>query len=665
MGIHHAGLGRPDRLLVERLFREGYVQVMIATATLAWGVNLPAHTVIIKGTQVYSPERGSWVELSNQDVLQMLGRAGRPQYDTSGHGVIITSQTELAYYLSLMTTQLAIESQLVSRLPDTLNAEIVLGNVASLEDALGWISKSYLWIRMHEEAEVYGVPGGMEGQDGTGPQGLTERVHAFAHTLVHASLALLDRANLVRYDRRSGELSSTPLGRIASHFYVRHGSMQVYTANLRATSDQMDLFSIFAKSQEFRFLPIRHDEHLELGKLLERVPVPVKDTPDEPVSKINILLQVWISGLLLDGFALSADLVYVAQSASRICRAMLEVCVYNGWARTTRRVLEMCKMVEQRQWGCLTPLRQIRGVSLEDPAGATGAVPAGGNNPPLPDELVRRIERKDFPFHRLVDLNQQELVELFRVPKHVKLLYRAVHCFPKLELSAQVFPRVPEDMGASFAPQGQGQGGQQAQPGSLSMYTRTFANVPTSSRLFLTVQLALIPDFEWIERVYGNVLYYWIFVEDVDRERMLYCKRVRVVRPGAVGVGVDQEGQGEASSARALPDRRRRQRRGQPGLGDRGPARARTGRGRSARQQSANPCYNNGPGNRRHLPAALHLGALGQAPGGKDRDGDPGAQASTGVSEPGGRGKCQREMMLCLAFTECLHARTHTRTQTQ
>lgn len=63
-----------------------HFQVLVSTATLAWGVNLPAHTVIIKGTQVYSPERGRWVELGALDVLQMLGRAGRPQYDTKGEG---------------------------------------------------------------------------------------------------------------------------------------------------------------------------------------------------------------------------------------------------------------------------------------------------------------------------------------------------------------------------------------------------------------------------------------------------------------------------------------------------------------------------------------------------------------------------------------------------
>ena len=39
------------------------------------------------------------------DVLQMLGRAGRPQFDTRGEGILITSHNELQYYLSLLNEQ--------------------------------------------------------------------------------------------------------------------------------------------------------------------------------------------------------------------------------------------------------------------------------------------------------------------------------------------------------------------------------------------------------------------------------------------------------------------------------------------------------------------------------------------------------------------------------
>ena len=155
--IHHAGLNRTDRQLVEDLFADGHIQVLVSTATLAWGVNLPAHTVIIKGTQIYNPEKGAWTELSPLDVMQMLGRAGRPQYDSYGEGIIITGHSELQYYLSLMNQQLPIESQFVSKLADQLNAEIVLGTVQNAREACSWLGYTYLYVRMIRNPTLYGL----------------------------------------------------------------------------------------------------------------------------------------------------------------------------------------------------------------------------------------------------------------------------------------------------------------------------------------------------------------------------------------------------------------------------------------------------------------------------------------------------------------------------
>lgn len=56
-----------------------FVKVLICTATLAWGVNFPAHLVVIKGTEYFDGKQKRYVDMPITDVLQMMGRAGRPQ----------------------------------------------------------------------------------------------------------------------------------------------------------------------------------------------------------------------------------------------------------------------------------------------------------------------------------------------------------------------------------------------------------------------------------------------------------------------------------------------------------------------------------------------------------------------------------------------------------
>ena len=84
VAIHHAGLSLSDRTLVEQLFAQEKIQVLISTATLAWGVNLPAHLVVIKGCEFFDPKTKSYKPYNITDLLQMMGRAGRPQFDKSG-----------------------------------------------------------------------------------------------------------------------------------------------------------------------------------------------------------------------------------------------------------------------------------------------------------------------------------------------------------------------------------------------------------------------------------------------------------------------------------------------------------------------------------------------------------------------------------------------------
>lgn len=452
-GIHHAGMTRPDRTSVEDLFNDGLIQVLVCTATLAWGVNLPAHTVIIKGTQIYSPEKGSWVELSPQDVLQMLGRAGRPQYDTYGEGIIITTQTEMQYYLSLLNQQLPIESQFVTRLADNLNAEIVLGNIRTRDEGVEWLGYTYLFVRMLRSPGLYQVGADYE-EDNALEQ---KRVD-----LIHSAAVVLERSNLVKYDKKTGKLQATELGRIASHYYITHSSMLTYNHHIQPSITPIELFRVFALSDEFKFIPVRQDEKLELAKLLGRVPIPVKESIEEPHAKINVLLQAYISRLKLEGLALMADLVYVTQSAGRILRAIFEITLKKGWSSVAKTALELCKMAEKRMWPTMTPLRQF---------------------PSCPRDIIQKAERIDVPWNNYFDLDPPRMGELLGLPRAGKTVCALMSKFPRLEIQAQVQPM---------------------------------------TRSMLRIELSITPQFEWDDEVHGTAESFWIIAEDCDGEEILF-----------------------------------------------------------------------------------------------------------------------------------------------
>lgn len=76
--MHHAGLTESDRYIVEELFVKKLIQVLVTTSTLAWGVNFPAWLVVIKGTEYFDPKEKRYVDMPVTDILQMMGRAGRP-----------------------------------------------------------------------------------------------------------------------------------------------------------------------------------------------------------------------------------------------------------------------------------------------------------------------------------------------------------------------------------------------------------------------------------------------------------------------------------------------------------------------------------------------------------------------------------------------------------
>jgi pre-mRNA-splicing helicase BRR2 len=95
---------------------------------------------------------------------------------------------------------------------------------------------------------LYGV--GVDYQENDG--GLVQK----RADIAHSAAVLLEKCHLIKYERASGRFQSTELGRIASHYYVTYNSMATYNQHLRPTMTMLELFRVFALSNEFKLLPV-------------------------------------------------------------------------------------------------------------------------------------------------------------------------------------------------------------------------------------------------------------------------------------------------------------------------------------------------------------------------------------------------------------------------
>ncbi|CAN0876921.1 DExH-box ATP-dependent RNA helicase DExH14 [Linum grandiflorum] len=413
VGVHHAGMLRSDRGLTERLFSDGLLKVLVCTATLAWGVNLPAHTVVIKGTQLYDPKAGGWRDLGMLDVMQIFGRAGRPQFDKSGEGIIITSHEKLAYYLRLLTSQLPIESQFISSLKDNLNAEVALGTVTNVKEASAWLGYTYLFIRMRKNPLAYGI--GWDEVIADPSLGSKQRA------LITDAARALDKAKMMRFDEKSGNFYCTELGRIASHFYIQYSSVETYNEMLRRHMSDSEVIEMVARSSEFENIVVREEEQNELESILRTsCPLEVKGGPSNKYGKIAILIQLYISRGSIDTFSLVSDAAYISASLARIMRALFEICLRKGWCEMTLFMLEYCKAVDRQMWPYQHPLRQF--------------------DRDLSAEILRKLEERGVDLEHLLEMEEKDIGVLIRYAHGGRLVKQQLGYFPQIQLTATISP---------------------------------------------------------------------------------------------------------------------------------------------------------------------------------------------------------------------------------
>lgn len=172
IGVHHAGMNRKYRQAVEMLFRKGFLRVVIATGTLALGINMPCATVVFSGDSVF---------LTALNYRQAAGRAGRRGFDLLGNVVFQNITTAkvcrlLSSRLPDLTGHFPVTTTLVLRLftllyesgnskfaVDAINSllsqpRLYLDGPAFKDQVLHHLRFSIEYLRRHDLLSAEGVP---------------------------------------------------------------------------------------------------------------------------------------------------------------------------------------------------------------------------------------------------------------------------------------------------------------------------------------------------------------------------------------------------------------------------------------------------------------------------------------------------------------------------
>jgi len=306
VGFHHAGLSREDKNRVEAWFREGKLDILFSTSTLAWGVNLPARCVVIRDTKLHDPLEGE-VDMSPLDVLQMLGRAGRPGYDDQGYAWVITDHSDADRYRRLLRDGKEIESRLAESLDSHLNAEIAMGTIRDLEDVLEWLETTFYYVRAQAAPDRYEAAGSLREQASSTLRGLVDR-------------GFVEMDDDLR-------VSATALGRLASRFYLRLDTARHFADLAAAASEQelgeRDVLTVVAGAGEFDSVSARTDERDAVRAVLgeDGDPETVVDVDlDSGQRKVLAILEASMRGTT--PAELQSDAWVIRQNAMRLLAAL-------------------------------------------------------------------------------------------------------------------------------------------------------------------------------------------------------------------------------------------------------------------------------------------------------------------------------------------------------
>ncbi|WPB04663.1 uncharacterized protein RHO25_009309 [Cercospora beticola] len=399
VAFHHAGVSNEDRAAVEQGYLSGELSVICCTSTLAVGVNLPCHMVIIKGTVCYQTSGSK--EYSDLETMQMLGRAGRPQFDDSAVAVIMTRLHRVETYEKMMTGSEVLESCLHQHLIDHLNAEIGLGTINNASSAKKWLTGTFLYVRLKENPEHYQLEGLAQGRT------LDERLE---HICTKA-IGLLQEHDLVH---GTIKLECTEFGDSMARYYIQFDTMKQFLA-LRPRAKISEILSTVSQAAEFKDIRFRAGEkpiYKELNKNQSmKFPIPVNI--DLTAHKVSLIIQSVLGAIDVNTedqrhrYEYNTSRLVIFQHAHRLIRCIIDCQLYLEDAVSARNALMLARSLSAQVWDD-SPLhiKQIEGIgpvgvrklvaaglkSIEDVANAeSGRIEnAMTRNPPFGSELKKK-----------------------------------------------------------------------------------------------------------------------------------------------------------------------------------------------------------------------------------------------------------------------------------
>ncbi|CAD6626839.1 BAG_1a_G0017570.mRNA.1.CDS.1 [Saccharomyces cerevisiae] len=368
IAFHHAGISLEDRTAVEKEFLAGSINILCSTSTLAVGVNLPAYLVIIKGTKSWNSSEIQ--EYSDLDVLQMIGRAGRPQFETHGCAVIMTDSKMKQTYENLIHGTDVLESSLHLNLIEHLAAETSLETVYSIETAVNWLRNTFFYVRFGKNPAAYQEVNRYVSFHSVEDSQINQFCQYLLDTLV--KVKIIDISN--------GEYKSTAYGNAMTRHYISFESMKQFI-NAKKFLSLQGVLNLLATSEEFSVMRVRHNEkklfkEINLSPLLKYPFLTEKKQSqiiDKVSQKVSLLIQYELGGLEFPSYegasklhqTLVQDKFLVFRHCFRLLKCMVDTFIEKSDGTSLKNTLFLLRSLNGHCWEN-TPmvLRQLKTIGL-------------------------------------------------------------------------------------------------------------------------------------------------------------------------------------------------------------------------------------------------------------------------------------------------------------